>query len=336
MRARWISDWNPNDEAQWRSRGWTIARRNLVFSILVEFLGFSVWQLWSVVAPQLDRAGFGFTLGELFWLISVPGLVGATLRFPYGLAVPLLGGRRWTVVSAALLLVPASLLPVLVQRPETPFWVMLLAAATAGFGGGNFASSMSNISFFYPDSRKGWALGLNAAGGNIGVAVVQLVVPAVIGLGVLGMVAGGARHLALQNAGLVWVPLIVAAAVCAYLFMDDLAMSRGGLPQEPDARVQRVTHSLVVQPPSEPMAAAIAALVTPLQPHTIASSGRSAPGGGPPWPFPFARPSPTPSRASPSPTGVPLASASAAAAIDPRSPTRATPTSAWSRRTSFL
>jgi len=244
VRREWITGWDPNDEAAWRSGGSSIARRNLAFSILAEFLGFSVWQLWSVVAVQLNRAGFHLTVGELFWLVSVPGLVGATLRFPYGFAVPLVGGRRWTVVSAALLLVPTVLLAALVQRPDTPFWLLLVAAGTAGFGGGNFASSMSNISFFYPDARKGWALGLNAAGGNIGVAVVQFVVPAVVGLGVLGLQAKSARHLTLASAGLVWIPLVLAATVCAFLFMDNLAVSRATLRSQ--AAVLRRRHTWVM------------------------------------------------------------------------------------------
>jgi NNP family nitrate/nitrite transporter-like MFS transporter len=240
----WITDWDPNDEAMWARGGRSIARRNLAFSIFAEFLGFSVWQLWSVVTVQLARAGFHYSVAELFWLVSVPGLVGATLRFPYGFAVPVFGGRNWTAVSAALLLVPAVLLAILVQHSQTPYWMMLLAAGTAGFGGGNFASSMSNISFFYPDRRKGWALGLNAAGGNIGVAVVQFVVPAAIGLGVLGLNAKAAHHLALQNAGLIWVPLAVAAAVCAFLFMDNLAVARAGLREQ--AVILRRRHTWVM------------------------------------------------------------------------------------------
>jgi MFS transporter, NNP family, nitrate/nitrite transporter len=224
---RWILVWDPNDERFWEHRGRSVARRNLVFSILAEFLGFAVWQLWSVVAVDLPRAGFHLSVGELFWLVSLPGLVGATLRFPYGVAVPLLGGRNWTVVSAALLLVPTIALGVVVQHPETPHWLLFVAAATAGFGGGNFASSMSNISFFYPDREKGLALGLNAAGGNIGVAVVQLVVPVVIGLGVLGLGARAAGRLSLQWAGFMWIPLIVVAVLCALLFMDNLVVSRG-------------------------------------------------------------------------------------------------------------
>jgi MFS transporter, NNP family, nitrate/nitrite transporter len=224
---RWVAVWEPDDAGFWERRGHSVARRNLVFSILAEFLGFAVWQLWSVVAVDLRKAGFHLSVGELFWLVSLPGLVGATLRFPYGVAVPLLGGRNWTMVSAALLLVPTIALGVVVQHPQTPHWLLFVAAATAGFGGGNFASSMSNISFFYPDRDKGFALGLNAAGGNIGVAVVQLVVPAVIGLGVVGLGVGPAGRLSLQWAGFLWVPLIVVAVLCAYLFMDNLVVARG-------------------------------------------------------------------------------------------------------------
>src|SRR6266496_5953695 len=223
-----ITDWDPNDEAQWERRGTSIARRNLIFSIFAEFLGFSVWQLWSVVAVQLNRVGFHFTVSELFWLVSVPGLVGATLRFPYGFAVPIFGGRNWTVVSAALLLVPTVLLAFLVQHPETPFWIMLLAAGTAGFGGGNFASSMSNISFFYPDRLKGWALGLNAAGGNIGVSGVQLLTPMLMGFGIISLYQATpvAEGLYLQNAGLMWLLPLTVAVIGAFLFMNNLTSAR--------------------------------------------------------------------------------------------------------------
>src|SRR5205085_6922554 len=122
-----------------------------------------------------------YTTEQLFTLVSVPGLIGALMRLPYTFAVPRFGGRNWTVVSAILLLIPTLGLMALVGRPDTPFWVMVLVAATAGLGGGSFASSMANISFFYPDRYKGFALGLNAAGGNIGVSSVQLFVPIVIG-----------------------------------------------------------------------------------------------------------------------------------------------------------
>src|SRR5690242_11260182 len=177
----WISDWNPEDETFWESKGKFVARRNLIWSIVAEHIGFSVWAIWSIVATRLPQAGFHFTTDQLFQLVALPGLVGALMRFPYTFAVPRFGGRNWTVVSALLLLVPTLLLIVLVRRPDTPFWLMSLVAATAGLGGGNFASSMANISFFFPDREKGFALGLNAAGGNIGVSSVQLVVPIAVG-----------------------------------------------------------------------------------------------------------------------------------------------------------
>ncbi|WP_369070135.1 MFS transporter [Kineococcus terrestris] len=215
--GRWVDHHDPEDRAQWESTGRPAARRNLWLSIFAEFLGFSVWQLWTIVTPRLNDAGFSLTTNQVFWLIAVPNLVGATLRFPYTFAVPRFGGRNWTIVSALLLIVPCVGLAVVVQNPQTPFWVMVLVAATAGFGGGNFASSMANISFFYPEREKGAALGLNAAGGNLGVAVVQLVVPVVVVIG------GG---LALDRAGLMILPLAVLAAVLAWRFMDNLSTAR--------------------------------------------------------------------------------------------------------------
>jgi len=143
--------------------------------------------------------------------------------------VPRFGGRNWTMVSAALLFIPTLALAFLVTRPETPFWLMGLAAASAGLGGGNFASSMANISFFYPDREKGFALGLNAAGGNIGVSTVQLLVPLALTSPLLSLGLGtprGAGHLYLQNAGLFWLPLIAIAVVGAALFMNNLTSAR--------------------------------------------------------------------------------------------------------------
>ncbi|WBQ04078.1 MFS transporter [Kribbella sp. CA-293567] len=213
-RGRWIDVWEPEDGEFWAAKGRRVARRNLWPSIFAEFLGFSVWQLWSIVVVSLPAAGFAYTTNQMFWLIALPSLVGATLRLPYTFAVPKFGGRNWTIVSALLLLIPASGLAFFVSRPDTPFWVMALVAATAGAGGGNFASSMTNISFFYPERDKGFALGLNAAGGNLGVAVVQLLVPIVI-------VAGAG--LTLNRAGLMWIPLILLAAVLAWRLMDNLS-----------------------------------------------------------------------------------------------------------------
>src|SRR4051794_22093562 len=176
-RGRWIDDWDPEDEAFWETRGRSIAKKNLAFSIFAEHLGFSIWVLWTIVVINLANAGFALSLSEQFLLIALPNLVGSTLRIPYTFAVPRFGGRLWTGISASLLLIPALLLAILVpsgwlahQSHGTQMLVLALCAATAGLGGGNFSSSMANISFFYPERHKGFALGLNAAGGNLGVA----------------------------------------------------------------------------------------------------------------------------------------------------------------------
>lgn len=215
--GRWIDGWNPEDAAQWEHEGRAIARRNLGWSVFAEFLGFVVWQLWSIVVVLLPGAGFHLTTTESFWLISLPSLVGATLRIPYSFMVPLVGGRNWTIISAGLLLIPAVGLALAVSSPSTPFWVLLTVAGLAGFGGGNFASSMSNITFFFPHAQKGWALGLNAAGGNLGAAVAQFTVPIAVAL-----TAG----LGLGVAGWIWVPLIVVAMIGAWKGMDNLSGAR--------------------------------------------------------------------------------------------------------------
>lgn len=217
--GRWLDGWDAENPQQWESEGRRIAGRNLRWSIFAEFLGFVVWQLWSIVVISLPAAGFAFDVTQTFWLISMPSLVGATLRFPYTFMVPRFGGRNWTIVSAALLLLPVIGLALCVGNPDTPFPVMLGVAALAGLGGGNFASSMSNITFFYPQREKGWALGVNAAGGNLGAAVAQFAVPIVITL-------GAAATVDLPFAGWIWVPLIVVAVVGAALRMDNLSSAR--------------------------------------------------------------------------------------------------------------
>ena len=220
--SHWIEKWNPEDEVFWEKEGKFVARRNLFWSILAEHIGFSVWLMWSVTAPRLPKLGFAYSTEQLFTLVAVPGLVGALMRFPYTFAVPRFGGRNWTIVSATLLVGPALLLAIFVQRPDTPFWLMALVAATAGLGGGNFASSMANISFFYPDKKKGLALGLNAAGGNIGVSSVQLLAPMVIGIGA----AASSSRPHLENIGFMWLPLIAIAVFGAIFFMDNLSSAK--------------------------------------------------------------------------------------------------------------
>lgn len=221
----WIDDWRPEDPEFWSTVGKPIARRNLIYSIFAEHIGFSVWLLWSIVVVQMTAgpdgspaaSGFALTTTEALWLVAVPSGVGAFLRLPYTFAVPVFGGRNWTIISALLLLIPCLGLAWAVSDPDISFVVLLLIAASAGFGGGNFASSMANISFFYPEKEKGWALGLNAAGGNIGVAVAQKIIPVVVTIG-----AG----VTLSYAGLFYVPFAIAAAVCAFLFMNNLTEAK--------------------------------------------------------------------------------------------------------------
>jgi len=251
----WIEKWDPEDKEFWEGEGKYVARRNLVFSIFAEFLGFSVWQLFSIVAALLPAIGFAFSPNELFWLVALPGLVGATMRFPYTFAIGLFGGRNWTIISVLLLLIPCALLGVIVQNPETPFWLFAVAAALGGLGGGNFSSSMANISYFYPNHKKGAALGINAAGGNLGVGVVQFLVPVLITLGVLGAAlgegqpktdpaTGATSEVFAQNGAFFWMPLIVLSAVCAYLFMNNLPISQAS-PKE-QARVMKRKHAWVM------------------------------------------------------------------------------------------
>ncbi|TDQ46132.1 MFS transporter [Actinorugispora endophytica] len=217
-KGRWIADWDPEDRGFWRERGSRIAHRNLWSSIFAEHVGFSVWSLWSVlVLFMTPETGFSFSAEQKFLLISVVSFVGAVLRVPYTLAVPRFGGRNWTLISVGVLLVPTALAVVLVQRPDTPFWVFLVLAATAGLGGGNFSSSMANINFYFPERKKGWALGLNAGGGNIGVATVQLV-----GLAVIAAFTVDAGHLV----PLFYVPFLLLALWVAWRHMDNLSGAR--------------------------------------------------------------------------------------------------------------
>ncbi len=237
--GRWIDDWRPEDPEFWENGGKQVARRNLIWSIFAEHLGFSVWLIWSVSAAFLLQMGFSFTPQQLFLLVALPNLVGSLLRLPYTFAVPKFGGRNWTMISAGLLLIPTLLFAVAVQDPGTPYWVFCLIAATAGFGGGNFASSMANINFFYPADRKGTALGLNAAGGNAGVAIIQLLLPVLVGgAGIFGLVTASEAGIHLQTAGFVYAGLAVCAAIAAYLWMDNLT-SATSKPREQFAVVRK-------------------------------------------------------------------------------------------------
>ncbi|WP_236245017.1 MULTISPECIES: nitrate/nitrite transporter [unclassified Streptomyces] len=210
--GRWIHEWDPENETFWKEKGERIAKRNLLFSVVSEHIGFSIWSLWSVMVLFMGPE-YGIDAAGKFFLIASATLVGALIRVPYTFAVAKFGGRNWTIMSAAMLLVP-SCLAFAVMEPGTSYGTFLAVALLTGIGGGNFASSMTNINAFFPLHKKGWALGLNAGGGNIGVAVVQLVA-----LAVIGTVGAGHPRVLLG----IYIPLIIAATVCSALYMDNLA-----------------------------------------------------------------------------------------------------------------
>ncbi|MDR1806668.1 MAG: MFS transporter [Propionibacteriaceae bacterium] len=241
--GRWIDNWNPEDTVQWEAEGSKIAKRNLGFSVYAEFLGFCVWQLWSIVVTYLNGwQGFKFDSNQQFWLISLPSLVGATLRFPYTFMISKIGGRNWTICSATLLLIPTIAMGFAISNHPTctgdvctggtSYGVMLLVAALGGFGGGNFASSMANITFFFPQRTKGWALGLNAAGGNIGASISQFIVPIVISIGAAKVLLDDGTTKTMTHlpwAGWFWVPFIVAAMIFAAVKMNNLSSAKADM-----------------------------------------------------------------------------------------------------------
>jgi NNP family nitrate/nitrite transporter-like MFS transporter len=213
--GRWIHRWQPEDPLFWDQTGAKVARRNLAFSIFSEHIGFSIWTMWSSLVLFLGPK-YGFTPADKFLLTSTPALVGSLLRVPYTFAVARFGGRNWTMVSALVLLIP-MLLALIVLKPGVSLGTLLIVAGVAGLGGGNFASSMANINAFYPERRKGWALGLNAGGGNLGVAAVQLVALAVLA-------TAGTTHPRVLIG--IYIPLVLIAASMAALKMDNLAAAK--------------------------------------------------------------------------------------------------------------
>ena len=245
-----LSDWQPEDSQFWETRGRAIAARNLWISVPNLLLAFAVWMVWSVVVAKLKLVGFTFTTDQLFWLTALPALSGATLRIFYSFMVPIFGGRLWTMLTTLSLAVPAIGIGIAVQHPETPYLVFVLLALLCGFGGGNFASSMSNIGFFFPKAHKGNALAINAGFGNLGVSVMQFLVPMVITSGLFAPVFGAGHvvhdkgvesQLYLQNAGFVWVPFIIAAAAAAWFGMNDISSARASFKAQ--SVVFRRTHN---------------------------------------------------------------------------------------------
>ena len=236
-----LAIWTPEDKEFWVRQGQAIANLNLWISVPALFFAFAVWQLWSVVAVNLPALGFKFMPNQLFWLAAAPALSGATLRIFYSFMVPVFGGRRWTAISTASLLIPALGIGIAIQDPKTSYSTFLVLALLCGFGGGNFSSSMANINFFFPKERKGSALGVNAGLGNLGVSAAQFLAPLVIAAGVYGPLAGAPQvvvrggdtvHIWAQNAAFVWVPFIVIASLAAWIGMNDLASAKASVSEQ--------------------------------------------------------------------------------------------------------
>lgn len=243
--SRTLEEWHPDDETFWQDKGRNIARRNLWISVPCLLLAFAVWLVWSVVVAKLPAVGFTYDANQLFLLAALPGLSGATLRIFYSFMVPIMGGRLWTTLSTATLLIPAIGIGYAVQNPETPYLIFLILALLCGFGGGNFASSMANISFFFPKNEKGNALALNAGLGNVGVSIMQFAIPIVITISVFGVMGGEPQQIDigqqglgdggmmwLQNAGFIWVPFLIAATLAAWFGMNDITSAKSSFKEQ--------------------------------------------------------------------------------------------------------
>lgn len=226
--SRILREWDPEDDNFWKSSGHKIASRNLWISVYCLVLAFCIWMVFSSVVIKLNHIGFNFTTNQLFWLAALPSISGAILRIPFSFVVPIIGGRRWTTVSTALLLIPCLWLGMAIQDSHTSFYTFACIAILCGIGGGNFASSMANISFFYPKRLQGYGLGINGGLGDGGIGVVQLCVPLVIGISLFGDLGGAPQYVDhnsaiwLQNAALFWVPFIVIACIASWFWMNDI------------------------------------------------------------------------------------------------------------------
>ncbi|WP_421789173.1 antiporter [Hyphobacterium sp.] len=234
--AKDLYDWNPEDSEQWESTGKKIANRNLWISIPALLCGFAVWLYWGIITVQMINLGFDFTQSELFTLAAIAGLSGATLRIPSTFFIRMAGGRNTIFLTTALLIIPAAGTGFFLLDPETPLWKFQLMALLSGFGGGNFASSMSNISFFFPKKIQGYSLGMNAGLGNFGVTTMQILIPLVMTAGIFGgapmvlenmsgtligrIPAGTETYL--HNAGFIWVVILVPIVIAAWFGMNNI------------------------------------------------------------------------------------------------------------------
>ncbi|XOV79882.1 MAG: antiporter [Aestuariibacter sp.] len=234
-----LHKWDPEDKEFWESEGKKIATRNLWISIPSLLCGFAVWLYWGIITVQMLNLGFGFAKAELFTLMAIAGLTGATLRIPSSFFIRLCGGRNTIFFTTALLMIPAIGTGFALQNPETPLWQFQLLALLSGFGGGNFASSMSNISFFYPKSQQGLALGLNAGLGNFGVTTMQILVPLFMTFAAFGALSGDPMTLIntsgtligkipagtesyISNAGFLWLILLVPLFFLSWFGMNNI------------------------------------------------------------------------------------------------------------------
>jgi MFS transporter, NNP family, nitrate/nitrite transporter len=236
LKSHDLRGWNPDDDSQWESEGKSIATRNLWISIPSLLCGFAVWLYWGIITVQMMNLGFAFEKSELFTLTAIAGLSGATLRIPSSFFIRLAGGRYTIFFTTALLIIPAAGAGILLQDPNSTLWQFQIMALLSGFGGGNFASSMSNISFFYPKKIQGYALGMNAGLGNFGVTTMQILVPLVMTFGLFGgdgrvlkntsgtligkIPAGTETYI--QNAGFVWLLFLVPLAIAAWFGMNNI------------------------------------------------------------------------------------------------------------------
>lgn len=251
--AATLTRWYPENLDFWLTRGRFVARRNLVCSIFALHLNFNVWMMWSIVVINLPAVGFQLSDDQRFWLVAAPPLFGAMLRIVYSMVWSWVGGATWLALSTLILLLPAIGVGFVVQDISTPFWVLFAMAALCGFGGGASASHLSHTGFFFPAARKGYALGMNAGIGNLGVSVAQLLIPLAISVPLFGHLAGApqiwghgeeVRQVWLQNAGFMWVPLILLGAWAALRYGNNMAGVR--LTPRDQLNVIRIPHTWYV------------------------------------------------------------------------------------------
>jgi NNP family nitrate/nitrite transporter-like MFS transporter len=234
-----IADWRPEDETFWETKGRRIAYRNLWISVPALLCGFAVWGMWGIITVQMLNLGFPFTQAELFTLTAIAGISGATMRIPASFLIRLAGGRNTIFLTTAMLLAPAIGTGIVLQHKDWPLWAFQLMALWCGVGGGNFASSMSNISTFFPKRLQGTALGLNAGLGNFGVTTMQIVIPLVMTVGIFGSFGGESMTLLkdsgwifgkiaagtptwIQNAGFAWLLSLVPLSILCWFGMNNL------------------------------------------------------------------------------------------------------------------